>query len=613
MLAAGLAPAAVAAGAERSRDVKMFKWMADLKMPSLDRMHAEKKAKEKFGDRKLVVLTGTSSGLGRSAAKHLLRTGQYHVVGAVRDMEKMEAVAEIDEFDTELFTPMHVDLQSFESVRNFVKELNDWKGMKPIDRLICNAGIYQPSLPYAKWSEDGHEQTMQANYLSHFLLVSELMQDMVKAPDPRVIMIGSVTGNDNTVGGGGVYPIADLKELDGLRAGFENPVSMLDGYNFDGAKAYKDSKLCLMMTSNILHDKYHKQTGISFSSIYPGCLAESPLFREKREWFRRFFPIFMKYITGGFVSEDEAGQRLFQVAHDPRCAKSGVYWSWNGGPREGRGESALEQDGQIQGGGGAGGGWESIYENDQSDKVLDRDKAADLFKLTTLVTGADWPAANQPKSPCPTLKVVGGVTNYMNAKEEAKRMAERPGLGPKGVGRVVQAADAVLAGTVGRAAKVAKGALLGDLPEEATGGSRAAEKEDEGTDKPAKRGVIARLRRGPAAVAAWLGRRGRAKVEEAEGALPDGSAEAVLAALEAEEAESPDMHFLDAPSEAAGEAQRLQDRLATLEQRLGRLEAFSDPDRLDDARQSLEKCLNAESCDIEAEYEFLTAGMADKN
>lgn len=46
-----------------------------------------------------------------------------------------------------------------------------------------------------------------------------------------------------------------------------------------------------------------------------------------------------------------------------------MYWSWNGGPREGRGETALEQDGQILGGGGAGGGWDSIYENDQSDKV----------------------------------------------------------------------------------------------------------------------------------------------------------------------------------------------------------------------------------------------------
>jgi NAD(P)-dependent dehydrogenase (short-subunit alcohol dehydrogenase family) len=109
-----------------------------------------------------------------------------------------------------------------------------------------------------------------------------------------------VTGNDNTVGGGGVYPIADLKELDGLKLGAKNPISMFDGgppaemlarrragaslppllaltpacavagYNFDGAKAYKDSKLCLMMTSNLLHDKYNKQTGIAFSSIYPG-------------------------------------------------------------------------------------------------------------------------------------------------------------------------------------------------------------------------------------------------------------------------------------------------------------------------------------------------------
>ena len=51
--------------------------------------------------------------------------------------------------------------------------------------------------------------------------------------------------------------------------------------------------------------------------MYPGCIASTNLFREKREWFRRFFPIFMKYITGGFVSEDEAGQRLFQVAGRP--------------------------------------------------------------------------------------------------------------------------------------------------------------------------------------------------------------------------------------------------------------------------------------------------------
>mmetsp|Transcript_94267 Transcript_94267/g.148257 ORF Transcript_94267/g.148257 Transcript_94267/m.148257 type:complete len:445 (-) Transcript_94267:40-1374(-) len=387
----------------------------------------------KFGDKKLVVVTGTSSGLGRKTARALLRTGKYHVVGAVRDLDKMEVVAELEEFPEDRFTPMHVELNSFASVRKFCKELKEFKEGAPLDRLICNAGVYQPSLPYAKWSEDDIEQTIQINYLSHFLMISLLLDDLAKAPDSRCVLLGSVTGNDNTVGGGGVYPIADLKELEGLKAGAKNPISMFDGYGFIGAKAYKDSKLCNMMLANALHDRYHKQTGIAFSSVYPGCIAESPLFREKRPWFRKYFPIFMKFITGGFVSEEEAGQRLFQVAHDPRCSKSGVYWSWNGGPREGRGEEALEKDGQILGGGGGGGGWDSIYENDQSDKVLNKDLAADLWKYSTIVTGAEWPKPYQSKPPSDIEKIMGSITDYLNAQEEAKRMKAGPGIVAGGV------------------------------------------------------------------------------------------------------------------------------------------------------------------------------------
>lgn len=255
------------------------------------------------------------------------------------------------------------------------------------------------------------------------------MEGMKEAPDPRIVTVGSVTGNDNTVGGGGVYPIADLKLLEGFKAGFDNPVAMADGYGFDGAKAYKDSKLCLMMLANILHAKFHKSHGIAFSSIYPGCIAESPLFREKRAWFRKYFPIFMKYITGGFVGEEEAGQRLFQVAHDPRCAKSGVYWSWNGGPREGRGAEALEKDGQISGGGGAGGGWDSIFENEQSAKVQNLDTTVDLFSTATAISGAQWPdPAAMSATPPPTLKIISSISKANIAREEDKRRSERPGL-----------------------------------------------------------------------------------------------------------------------------------------------------------------------------------------
>ena len=52
----------------------------------------------------------------------------------------------------------------------------------------------------------------------------------------------------------------------------------------------------------------------------------------------------------------------------------------------------------------------------------------ELFKYSSIVTDAKWPVPNQPKSPCPTLKVVGAVTQALNAKQEAKRMEAQPGM-----------------------------------------------------------------------------------------------------------------------------------------------------------------------------------------
>mmetsp|Transcript_43209 Transcript_43209/g.50592 ORF Transcript_43209/g.50592 Transcript_43209/m.50592 type:complete len:85 (-) Transcript_43209:2-256(-) len=83
---------------------------------------------------------------------------------------------------------------------------------------------------------NGYEQTMQANYLSHFLIFNRLVEAVSAAPDPCIVLVGSVTEDDNTVGGGGVYPVANLHELAGFKAGFENLVAIADGYN---------SKLCL--------------------------------------------------------------------------------------------------------------------------------------------------------------------------------------------------------------------------------------------------------------------------------------------------------------------------------------------------------------------------------
>ena len=167
-----------------------------------------------------------------------------------------------------------------------------------------------------------------------------------------------------------------------------------------------------------------------------------------------------------------------------------VYWSWNGGPREGRGIEALEKGGQISGGGGAGGGWDSIYENDQSAKVNNIELGIDLFKTSTEITGAEWPDFSAIRSPCPTLNVIDAINKAMIEKEELKRMEERPGFDEDGnvikiskrkKAKVVaqKVVGGVFSRTVGRVGRFLSRRLLGRIPETALEGSFQEEKAEE--------------------------------------------------------------------------------------------------------------------------------------
>ena len=67
------------------------------------------------------------------------------------------------------------------------------------------------------------------------------------------------------------------------------------------------------LTDASIRRRYHESTGVIFSSLYPGCIAETGLFRNHYRLFRTLFPPFQKYITKGYVSEEESGSRLAQV------------------------------------------------------------------------------------------------------------------------------------------------------------------------------------------------------------------------------------------------------------------------------------------------------------
>jgi len=322
--------------------------------------------------KRYVVITGCSSGLGLRAAATMAKSGTHHVVMACRDFSKAERCAQDFGFPAGSYTVMHLDLSSLTSVRQFAAQYK--ASGYPIDALVCNAALYLPTDPEPSFTAEGFERSVGTNHLGHFLLCHLLVEDIAKSKDPRIIIVGSVTGNTNTLAGQ-VPPLADLGDLRGLEAGLKGGANvMINGGEYDGAKAYKDSKVCNMLTMREMDKRWHAKYGISFGSLYPGCVAETGLFREKRAWFRWLFPRFQKYVTKGYVSQEEAGERLAQVVSAPETKASGKYWSWNG-------------EAKMIGEGSAGGSGGMIFENEPSDEVADDAKAAKLWDVSMKAVG----------------------------------------------------------------------------------------------------------------------------------------------------------------------------------------------------------------------------------
>ena len=273
-----------------------------------------------------VVITGASSGVGLYGAKALAQRG-WHVVMGCRNLEKAQKAAETVGMPQGSYTLIHIDLGSLQSVRRFVENFRA-RGLT-LDALVCNAAIYMPLLKEPLRSPEGYELTVTTNHLGHFLLCQIMLEDLKRSSysDRRLVILGTVTHNPDELGGK-IPPQPDLGNLDGFAAGFKEPISMIDGKEFEPVKAYKDSKVCNILTVRELHRRYHDSTGITFTSLYPGCVAETPLFRNHYPLFQTLFPLFQKYITGGYVSQELAGERVAAVVADPEYGQSGAYWSW---------------------------------------------------------------------------------------------------------------------------------------------------------------------------------------------------------------------------------------------------------------------------------------------
>ncbi len=279
-------------------------------------------------DNPTAIITGASSGVGLHATHALTRRG-WHVVMACRDLAKAAEAARGLGIAEESISLMEIDLGALDSVRRFAAAFE--ASGRSLEALVCNAAVYLPLLKEPARSPEGYEISVATNHLGHFLLMNLLLPKLRRATKQtaRLITLGTVTANSEEFGGKVPIPApADIGDLEGLEAGFKAPVAMIDGKPFKAGKAYKDSKLCNMIISRELHRRFHAETGVVFNTLYPGCVAETALFRNAPKLFQRIFPWFQKNITKGYVSQPLSGERVAEVVCDADFAQSGVHWSW---------------------------------------------------------------------------------------------------------------------------------------------------------------------------------------------------------------------------------------------------------------------------------------------
>lgn len=132
------------------------------------------------------MITGGNTGIGKETARILAWRKARVIIGCRNITKGLQAAAEIIEnTGNRNIEVRKLDLSCFQSVREFAEEIE--REEERVDILINNAGYMGPHVS----TVDGLENTIQVNYLGHFLL-THLLMDKLKACSPsRIINVSS--------------------------------------------------------------------------------------------------------------------------------------------------------------------------------------------------------------------------------------------------------------------------------------------------------------------------------------------------------------------------------------------------------------------------------------
>ena len=226
---------------------------------------------------KNILITGATSGIGRSAAIALSKMGA-NISFIARSPEKAQELQKEIKLASNLDADSIIaDLSSLEQIRQAANEFK--KKEKHIDVLLNNAGIMNTE---RKITVDGFEETFAVNHLAYFLLTNLLIDEILSGTDKRVVNVSS-----------DAHKFINRINFEDLQ--WEESYKMF--------KAYGQSKLANILFTRKLSQLYENQ-GLTTNCLHPGFVSTSIGTQNKN---RPFFASLIKLASPIFAKKSDKG------------------------------------------------------------------------------------------------------------------------------------------------------------------------------------------------------------------------------------------------------------------------------------------------------------------
>ncbi len=142
------------------------------------------------GGRRTLIL-GASRGLGYALAEHLAHTGDELLLVA-----RQPACGSVLAHATWIATDLSNSAGASDTIANAV-------GTQPLDTIIANVGIWEAgafadTYSFERTSDEETARIMTVNVTATLMLVRRLLPNLRASENPKIIVIGSVSGLENS-------------------------------------------------------------------------------------------------------------------------------------------------------------------------------------------------------------------------------------------------------------------------------------------------------------------------------------------------------------------------------------------------------------------------------